>query len=117
MTGQSPLSTGGTSGKGRTTDVGLNQPQLDPLDKKVLCSAICYCESTPNIGKDGQELKQSCVAQRLTELDKVYMEFQGRSPWKPEISYDMTKAPPSPILDSESKSGAHGWIPGWIKKY
>ncbi|HBO3685980.1 TPA: VRR-NUC domain-containing protein [Pseudomonas aeruginosa] len=29
----------------------------------------------------------------------------------------MTKSPPQPILDSQTGSGAHSWIPGWISKY
>ncbi|MGY2293277.1 VRR-NUC domain-containing protein [Pseudomonas sp. SDO528_S397] len=110
----SGLSRGSMSPGGTTNAVGILEPKLDPQDKKVLCSAVCYCSSTPNISRDGKNLKQSCVAQRLGELDEI---LQGRSPYKAEVSYDMTKNPPQPILDSETGSNPHGWIPGWIKKY
>lgn len=114
MSDQPGLSQGGMSSDGETTPVGILQPKLDPQDKRVLCSAICYCSSTPNISQDGRSLKQACVAQRLGELDEI---VQGRSPYRPEVSYDMTKNPPQPILDSQTGSAAHGWIPGWISKY
>lgn len=114
MSDQPGLSQGGTSPGGTTNPVGVLDPKLDPQDKRVLCSAVCFCESTPNISEDGKNLKQSCVAQRLNELNEV---LHGRSPYKPEVSYDMTKNPPQPILDSETGTNSHGWIPGWIKKY
>ncbi|WP_372437751.1 VRR-NUC domain-containing protein [Pseudomonas chlororaphis subsp. aureofaciens] len=114
MSGDNPLSTGGMSAPGQTTDVGLTKPRLAPGDKKVLCSAACYCQATPNVAVDGKNLKQQCVAARLNGLDKILM---GRSPLKPEVSYDMTKKPPVPIMDSQSGDNPHSWIPGWIKKY
>lgn len=114
MSDQPGLSQGGMSPGGKTNPVGILDPNLDPQDKMVLCSAVCYCSSTPNISQDGKNLKQNCVAQRLGELDEV---LYGQSPYKPEVSYDMTKNPPQPILDSQTGSRAHGWIPGWIKKY
>ena len=114
MSDQPSLSRGGMSPEGRTNPVGTLEPRLDPQDKKVLCSAVCHCTSTPNLSQDGKSLKQACVAQRLGELDEV---LQGRSPYKPEVSYDMTKNPPQPILDSQTGNSPHGWIPGWINKY
>ncbi|CAI9007524.1 VRR-NUC domain-containing protein [Pseudomonas chlororaphis] len=102
------------SPEGKINPVGILEPKLDPQDKQVLCSAICYCSATPNVSHDGKNLKQACVAQRLGELDEI---LQGRSPYKPEVSYDMTKNPPQPILDSQTGNGPHGWIPGWISKY
>ncbi|UQY34199.1 VRR-NUC domain-containing protein [Pseudomonas fulva] len=114
MSDQPSLSQGGMSPGGKTNPVGILQPKLDPQDRKVLCSAICYCSSTPNVSQNGRNLKQACVAQRFGELDEI---LKGRSPYKAEISYDMTKNPPQPILDSQTGSSAHGWIPGWISKY
>jgi hypothetical protein len=111
---QPPLATGGMSTAGTTTVVKINQPQLDPVDKKVICSAICYCKDTPGVGKDGRSLKQSCVSSRLAELDVV---LKHRSPYKPEINYDMTKSPPAPIMDSGIDTKGHDWLAGWIKKY
>ncbi|HBN8509218.1 VRR-NUC domain-containing protein [Pseudomonas aeruginosa] len=114
MSDQPSLAQGGMSPEGKTNPVGILEPKLDPQDKQVLCSAICHCSSTPNVSQDGRNLKQACVAQRLGELDEI---LRGRSPYKPEVSYDMTKSPPQPILDSQTGSSAHGWIPGWISKY
>lgn len=108
------LSQGGMKSDGQINPVGILEPKLDPQDKKVLCSAICYCSATPNVSRDGRSLKQACVAQRLGELDEI---LQGRSPYKAEVSYDMTKNPPQPIMDSQTGGNPHGWIPGWIKKY
>ncbi|WP_236086477.1 VRR-NUC domain-containing protein [Pseudomonas aeruginosa] len=54
------------------------------------------------------------MARRLGELDEI---LQGRSRYKPEVSYDMTKNPPQPILDSQAGNSPHGWIPGWNSKY
>lgn len=114
MNDQPSLSQGNMSPGGRTNPVGILDPKLDPQDKQVLCSAICYCSTTPNVSQNGRNLKQACVAQRLGELNEV---LGGRSPYRPEISYDMTKNPPQPIMDSHSGDSAHSWIPGWIKKY
>jgi len=114
MSDQPSLAQGGMSPEGQNNPLNILEPKLAPQDKKVLCSAICYCSSTPNVSQDGKNLKQTCVAQRLGELDEI---LQGRSPYKPEVSYDMTKNPPQPILDSQTGTGAHGWIPGWISKY
>lgn len=108
------LSSGGMSEAGTETDVPINQPRLDPQDKGVLCSAMCFCQATPNQAVDGKNLKQSCVAQRLGELNEI---LQGRSPYRPEVSYDMTKDPPAPILDSQDGMSGHSWLPGWIRKY
>ncbi len=77
MSDQPSLSRGGMSPEGRTNPVGTLEPRLDPQDKKVLCSAVCHCSSTPNLSQDGKSLKQACVAQRLGELDEI---LQGRSP-------------------------------------
>lgn len=107
-----PLATGGMSRSGTTTVVKINRSNLDQLDKKVLCTAICKCKDTPGIGKDGRLLKQSCVSKRLTELDTV---LQHKSIYKPELTYDMTKSPPEPIMDKEIETKGRDLWPGWTK--
>jgi hypothetical protein len=109
-----PLATGGMSREGTTTTVRIGQPQIDFVDKKVLCSAMCQCNKMPNIGKDGKQLKQGCVAERMKTLDKL---LDHRSPYKQEINYDMTKDPPAPIMDSGIATKGHDWLPGWLNKY
>ncbi|KEZ67459.1 MULTISPECIES: VRR-NUC domain-containing protein [Pseudomonas] len=109
-----PLANGAMSTEGTTTPVKLSKPELDFADKKVLCSAICKCKSTPGIGKDGRSLKQSCVSGQLKALDGI---LQHRSPYKPEVNYDMTRQPPAPIMDRNVETKGHDWLPGWIKKW
>lgn len=109
-----PLATGGMSPSGTTTVVKIHRPSADYGDKKVLCSAICKCKDTPGIGADGRSLKQACVSKRLKELDGV---MAHRSPYKPEVNYDMTKDPPAPIMDAEVATKGHDWLPGWIRKW
>lgn len=110
-----PTSGGGmSSGGGTTTPVSSAFSQLTPSDQSVLCSAICKCQATPGIGKDGRKLNQVCVSGRLKELDKL---LRGRSAYKPEVNYDMTQEPPEPIMDSEDDTQPHSWLRGWIDKY
>ncbi len=93
--------------------VAIGNDKLDPEDKKVLCSAICHCHYQPHKGKNDQNLYQSCVSARLKELDL----FLGhRSPWKPELTYDMTESPPKPVTDKNIATKAHDYVWGWIKK-
>jgi hypothetical protein len=79
MTGPTPpLSKGGMSPEGTTTVVNINKPPIDPVDKKVLCSAMCKCDKAPKIGADGRRLKQNCVAASFKVLNGVL----GNSPYK-----------------------------------
>jgi hypothetical protein len=106
-----PYAVGGMSMEGTTTVVLIYEPEIGPMDKKVLCSAMCQCDKAPNVGK---QLKQGCVVERMKALDKL---LDHRSPYKQEINYDMTKTPPAPIMDSSIATKGHDWLPGWIKKY
>ena len=80
----------------------------------MLCAALCQCDKQPQIGKDGQQLKQICVAKTLKEVDK---QLEYKSPYKQEINYDMTKSPPEPIMDKDVPTKGHDWLPGWIEKH
>jgi len=108
--GNPPLATGGMSLEGSTTVVPINKPKLDYSDKKVLCSAMCQCQTQPNIGTDGRRLKQECVSGRLKALDAT---LQHTSLYKAEFTYDMTKRPPEPFLDKEVDTKARTLWPGW----
>jgi len=110
--GQTPLATGPMSPAGSTTVVKIATPQLDASDKKVLCSAMCRCQNQPNIGVDGQSLKQVCVSGQLKALDA---ELFHRSEYKPEVTYDMTKRPPQPIMDRAVETKSRDLWPGWTK--
>lgn len=111
--GQPPLATGGMSLEGATTIVPVNKPELDFSDKKVLCSAMCKCQSQPNIGADGRSLKQECVSGRLKTVDAA---LEHRSPYKPEVTYDMTKRPPEPFMDKEVATKNRNLFPTWTQK-
>lgn len=109
-----PYPKGGMSPKGTTTPVYVNFAEVSGDDKDVLCMTICACKATPEVGKKGQSLRQVCVSKMLRKRD----ELEGhQSEYKAEINYDMTKAPPVPIMDYEFKTMAHQWLPGWITKH
>jgi hypothetical protein len=55
---------GGMSQAGTATDVRISQPQRDPIDKQVLCSAMCRCDKAPDVGADGKQLMLACVAEQ-----------------------------------------------------
>ncbi len=110
--GNSPFAVGGMSPKGKTTVVPIETPKLDYGDKKVLCSAVCQCQKAPNIGADGQSLKQICVSNQLKALDAT---LDHRSPYKPEITYDMTKPTPEPFMDKEVPTKPRSLWQGWTR--
>jgi hypothetical protein len=108
-----PYRKGKMSREGTTTPVYINFAEVEGHDKDVLCMTICECKETPEIGKKGQSLRQMCVSKMLRNRD----ELQGhQSEYKAEVNYDMTKAPPVPIMNYEIKTMAHEWLPGWITK-
>ncbi len=108
------LSSGGMSREGATTVVGIGRPKVPLTDRLVLCPAICKCKNTPGQGIDGRSLKQACVSNALKGVDKA---MDHKSPYKPEVNYDMTRTPPAPIMDSRVVTKGHDWLPGWIAKY
>ena len=106
--------TGGMSRNGTTTPVLINFVEVGESDKDVLCMAICECKAVPDVGKNGQSLRQVCVSKMLNQRDR---RLGSQSEYKAEVNYDMTKDPPAPIMDYEVKTMAHAWAPGWIKKH
>lgn len=91
---------------------------LDYEDKVFLCGAACQCEKTPLIAKDGSKRKQDCMSMRINALAKASPQT---SFYKAEVNYDMTQAPPEPVLESCPSPGmepqSHPYLPGWIRKY
>jgi hypothetical protein len=108
------VGSGGMSRAGTTTTVRIAVPEIDPLDKKVLCAALCQCDKAPTIGKAGQQLKQQCVSTVMKQVDQ---QLDHKSPYKQEINYDMSKRPPEPIMDKGVATKGHDWLPGWIDKH
>ena len=108
-----PYPKGGMSLEGTTTPVYINFAQVSGKDKDVLCAAICECKETPEIGIKGQSLRQVCVSKKLSKRDFL-AGYQAEH--KAEVNYDITKKPPVPIMDFDTKTMVHRWAPGWIKK-
>lgn len=102
-----------TNTKGATgTVAGASSPQS--IEEIFLCLVICVCDETPSIGVSGQFLKQVCVDKVLSALD---ISLNNLSPIKSEVSYDMTKTPPAPIMSSSNPRQKKAWIPDYIKKF
>ncbi len=109
-----PYPTGGMSLEGTTTPVLIDFAEVGGQDKDVLCMAVCECKAVPDVGKNGQSLRQVCVSKMLNQRDR---RLGSQSEYKAEVNYDMTKNPPAPIMDFDIKTMAHRWAPGWIKKH
>lgn len=91
---------------------------LNPLDEKLLCRVACQCSLKPEIAINGNEQKQNCMEKTLDTINKI---DPHNAYYKPEVSYDMTKKPPRPILESNPKPGVAAqkhpsWL-GWLKKH
>src|SRR5262245_27822377 len=61
----------------------------------VLCVLICYCDKNPDPSVSGEtDQKQRCVERMLNTAHRKG-KFQNM---RPEVPYDMTKNPPTPLL-------------------
>ncbi len=69
---------------------------LVEVDKKILCAVYCCCKANPNVGKDGQLLYDACVSETLGAVDRS---MDGKSRYKSQLSYDMRKKPPQPLVE------------------
>jgi len=69
------------------------------LDNKLVCSVMCCCNQFPDVGADGQSLKQSCASAAFEAADKL---TGYRSRYKPEVSYDMTADEPRPLMHRDA---------------
>ena len=92
--------------------------KLRYTDQKALCSLACMCQHAPDISRSGQNLKQNCMARNLDTVNHMQ---PSKAYYKPEVSYDMTRRPPAPILESNPPAGQepqkHGSWLGWLSKY
>ena len=80
---------------------GLLQAPAEALPELMaLCAIICECDINPAPSTSGQsDLKEYCVKMALLGLDDA---ANGASPMKPEIPYNMTTSPPTPILSQQT---------------
>jgi len=75
----------------------------------VICAIICKCDEAAPTGVAGQELKQQCVSAALQGVDDA---AGNRSTIKPEINYNMTTSPPSPIMSRSNPLRGTEYLPG-----
>ena len=83
-----------------------------PKIKKFYVEPFVTVTTIP-IREKQNNLYQSCVSERLKEMDEMMF---NQSPYKPEITYDMHTDPPSPIMDKNILTKGHEYVWGWIKK-
>jgi hypothetical protein len=90
---------------------GLDQPPLPPGSERVIiCAAICICHATPGLSASGQRLRQQCVSNALRAADAM----EGwQSTIKPEVAYNMTTQPPSPLMRSTPPTRP-AYFPEWL---
>jgi type VI secretion system secreted protein VgrG len=83
--------------------MGPMAPGMDP-EKPILCDAMCSCKTArdvPNAGPGPAKRgttgrnRQQCVADRLWAYDRA---LSNQSTIKAEVPYDMSQAPPVPIM-------------------
>lgn len=108
-----------------TSPVGLSGG-LSPRERKTLCGVFCKCKLIGVATKSGSIQRQRCVQMRLNADNEVSKVATGSpTEYRPEQPYDMTKAPPAPIMDLddplEPTPSLRDWIdnfwPGGRRKY
>jgi hypothetical protein len=82
-----------TTTKPEATDVVM--PVTDPIDLWYLCEKVTYANANPLSRADGVVMYQRVVTQ-LIRLDCDF--FNYAFPYAGEVGYDMTQAPPAPIM-------------------
>lgn len=117
MTGYSGGSaSGGSKPGGQTTVVGARKG-LTPADKAMLCPIMCKCNSMGVWTRGGGRLqRQRCVKERIDAENARSAETTGeKTPYVPEVSYDMTKEPPSPIMSDADPLVPHDNLLDYIR--
>ncbi len=108
--------TGMTAGGASIVPVAYTPPNRRVAEDAVLCKAICFCNQNPDRSSTGAKLKQQCVSSNLKAADQA---LGGRSPLKPEVSYNVATTPPtllpaSPVPDDPDLPGNTG--PGYQRR-
>ncbi|MGR8930783.1 MAG: VRR-NUC domain-containing protein [Gammaproteobacteria bacterium] len=80
------------------------------IDDALICKTACCCLNNPLIGVKGQNLMQGCMEETFDTADKS---LGYRSRYKPEVSYNMTRTPPTPFMhrvdDCDTTERSHYW--------
>lgn len=64
----------------------------------IVCSFVCTCEKVPNRGRNGINLKQSCVDRGLLQLNE-----SCDTGIRVQVPYYMGDTPPSPLLVKDNE--------------
>ena len=64
----------------------------------IVCSFVCTCEEVPNRGRNGINLKQSCVDRGLLQLNE-----SCDTGIRVQVPYYMGDTPPSPLLVKDNE--------------
>jgi hypothetical protein len=93
---------GGMSTGGQTTVVGARKGFTDE-DKAFLCRVMCNCAKLGVWTRGGGRiLRQKCVEERIdAENARAISQTGKKTMYVPEVNYNMTTVPPSPIMSKE----------------
>jgi hypothetical protein len=91
----SPYNTGTGKTTTKTSAIGAVQPVTNPLDLWYLCEKINHALANPVIDKDGSKQYQRTVTRIIRDENEF---FKFHHPYIGECGYDMTEAPPQPIM-------------------
>ncbi|MFJ5537871.1 hypothetical protein [Vreelandella titanicae] len=75
-------------------------PMDDDIESRlaIVCSFVCTCEEVPNRGRNGINLKQSCVDRGLQQLNE-----SCDTGIRVQVPYYMGDTPPSPLLVKDNE--------------
>lgn len=106
---------GGMRTGGQTTVVGARKG-ITPEDKALLCRVMCNCGKIGVWTRGGGRLqRQKCVEQRIdAENARSIAETGQKTVYVPEINYNMTTVPPSPIMSADDPLQPHDDLLGYI---
>lgn len=101
---------------GKTTVVGARKG-LTAADKAMLCPVMCKCNGMGVWTRGGGRLlRQKCVKERIDFENERSVEKTGeKTPYIPEISYNMTTEPPSPIMSDDDPLVPHDNLLEYIR--
>lgn len=103
-------------GEGQTTKVGAKTEKLSPKDREVLCHTLCNCKQIGTYDAAGRVRRQRCVEMRLNAANAVSKAETGvPTEYRPEQAYDMTQAPPAPVMDDDAPLEPHSNVRQWIR--
>ncbi|MEX3614308.1 MAG: VRR-NUC domain-containing protein [Burkholderia gladioli] len=107
---------GSAPGDGQTTVVGARKG-ITQEDKALLCRVMCNCGKLGVWTRGGGRLlRQKCVEQRIdVENERSVATTGQKTVYVPEVSYNMTTKPPSPIMSADDPVEPHSDLLDYIR--